>query len=430
VAPDVPPRPGQVSERRRALERLDAPRHYPDQDQVDAVRVAFEMPSLPGCALMPLTLTAPRAPAALVHAVSVLGRRLNNGLIEIGVDGNGTLVLSDLRSGARLRHLLELESERDHGDTYGFAPGPGALSHSRARVRIETVAAGPLLGILSARWEALEAAFRLRVEVRAGEPLARISLDITNHGSDRRLRARFPLGLAGRAVVAGAAFGVERRHAVARGPASAHETLVPTAPAQRVLAAADGATGLAILVPGHCEYEWTGGGDLLLTLLRSVGQLSRGDLPTRPGHAGWPVATPGAQCLGFERVELALAPIGDEDLAGDRLHRLWERAFLPPAARWIRNAVAARATPGSIELEGEGLVHSAVKPAESGEGMVLRCWNATDVPRPGRWIVTPPPRRAWLTRADEEVETPVRLDADGAVGFTAPPAGIATIRVE
>ncbi|HEU5049803.1 MAG TPA: glycoside hydrolase family 38 C-terminal domain-containing protein, partial [Gemmatimonadales bacterium] len=430
VTPDGAPLPVQVIERRRALERIDAPRHYPDQDVVDAVRVAFEASSIPGHGLVPFRLAAPRALRDPANAVRISGQRVTNGLIEIGMDGDGALELLDVRSGVRLRRLLTLESERDHGDTYTFAPGPGRPRSARARVPVETVAAGPLVGILSARWEALEAVFRLRIELRAGEPLARLTLDITNRARDRRLRARLPLGLAGRPIVAGAAFGLERRHAVAGGSGSRHESVVATAPAQRVLAAADAVGGLAVLVPGHCEYEWTGEGDLLLTLLRSVGQLSRGDLPTRPGHAGWPVATPGAQCIGTDRIELALAPVADTDLEGDRLHRLWERAFLPPAARWIRNAVALRPASGSIELDGEGLVHSAVKPAESGEGIVLRCWNATEVPRPGRWLVTPPPRRAWLTRADEGVETPLRLAAGGTVEFTAPPAGIVTIRIE
>src|SRR5439155_716194 len=73
--------------------------------------------------------------------------------------------------------------------------------------------------------------------------------------------------------------------------------------------AADGRRGLALLAPGFFEYEWTSRGDLIMTLLRAVGELSRGDLPTRPGHAGWPTATPLAQCLGPCRVELALAPV-------------------------------------------------------------------------------------------------------------------------
>ena len=53
------------------------------------------------------------------------------------------------------------------------------------------------------------------------------------------------------------------------------ETPVRTAPAHRFVAAANGARGLAVLAPGFFEYEWTVRGDLVLTLLRAVGELSR-----------------------------------------------------------------------------------------------------------------------------------------------------------
>src|SRR4029077_16636785 len=109
---------------------------------------------------------------------------------------------------------------------------------------------------------------------------------------------------------AGTAFGTVARPAVAVAAAAYPlETPVRTAPAHRFVAAASGPRGLALVAPAFFEYEWTPGGDLLLTLLRSVGELSRGDLPTRPGHAGWPTPTPLAQCLGPGRVDLALAPV-------------------------------------------------------------------------------------------------------------------------
>src|SRR5204862_133225 len=87
------------------------------------------------------------------------------------------------------------------------------------------------------------------------------------------------------------------------------------------------------------EYEWTPGGDLLVTLLRAVGQLSRGDLPTRPGHAGWPTPTPGAQCLGPDRIELALVPVTAGGVErGDRLPELGEDGFLPVRGRRRRTS--------------------------------------------------------------------------------------------
>src|SRR5207302_6574035 len=193
-------------------------------------------------------------------------------------------------------------------------------------IRVRRLAAGPLVA-------ALEATFALRagkgvtqlrqvnsvtqsrpgrVEVRlvvmlhADSPVVRCILDLENQATWHRLRARVPTDLTGVPAVAGAAFGsVARLPVVARAAAYPLETPVRTAPAHRFVAAADGRRGVALLAPGFFEYQWTRYGDLVLTLLRSVGELSRGDLPTRPGHAGWPIATPEAQCLGTSRVELA-----------------------------------------------------------------------------------------------------------------------------
>ena len=55
-----------------------------------------------------------------------------------------------------------------------------------------------------------------------------------------------------------------------------------------------------------------GGAVISLTLLRSVGWLSRDDLSNRRVAAGPLVPTPGAQCLGPHRYEYAILPHGGD----------------------------------------------------------------------------------------------------------------------
>ena len=420
--------PVQVIETRRALERRDAWRHYPDMDEVDAARVAFEVPPVPGLGFAKLAHVRASRSRVPAGRAAVDGRRLANGIMEIDVASDGTLALHDLRTGARLDRLLAIESDRDEGDTYSFAPGAGGMRRSRARVRLRAHANGPLVGIVEGTWEDLEAAFRLRIELRSGEPFARIAIGVVNRGYDRRLRARFPVGLRNAPVIAGAAFGTERRAPGAPARDSAAEAPVPTAPAQRFVAVAGDSGGIALLVPGHCEYEWQPGGDLLLTLLRSVGQLSRADLSTRPGHAGWPTASPEAQCVGPDRVALALAPLSAEP-APDQLEALWEDAFLPLSSRWIRDAGPLRVPPDSVELAGDGLVLSAVKPAEDGRGIVLRCWNAHDRPVEGAWTIVPAPDHAWRIPADEGPGDLLAVGRAGEIRFSAGARAMITIRI-
>jgi alpha-mannosidase len=175
-------------------------------------------------------------------------------------------------------------------------------------------------------------------------------------------------------------------------------------------------------MPGFGELEWTPEGDLLFTVLRAVGQLSRADLPTRPGHAGWPEATPLAQCLGQDRIELAIAPVTAEQVAHpSTMHGMWEDAFLPVAAWWLRDAVGPLAVPDGITLEGDGLVVSALKPAADGSGIVLRCYNPEAVAIAGRWRFGEPRTTAVRVRADEREPRPASLSGEGRVlEFTAP----------
>jgi mannosylglycerate hydrolase len=264
----------------------------------------------------------------------------------------------------------------------------------------------------------------------AGSPILRCTIELENAAGDQRLRLRVPTGLAGSDAVAGGPFGPVRR-AAHRKPTRPYprETPVATAPAHRFVARAGGGGGLAILTPGFFEYEGDSAGDLVVTLLRCVGQLSREDLPTRPGHAGWPTATPGAQCIGRERLQLALAPVTAEEVAhGAPLAALWEDAFLPPRAIWLRQATTLDLPAIDIRLEGEGLVFSALKPAAAGNGIVFRCYNATDSEVAGQVELGTPVAAAARVRADEREPRPIALDAERtSLRFTAGPHEIVTL---
>jgi alpha-mannosidase len=419
--------PHQVLSSGIGSERLDAPRHYPDQDAVEVIRVAIALPELGGFSIgrgVPRQRPAP---------VELAGGRLSNGLLEMAVGRTGLVELTDSRSGARFRKLLALESGGDRGDTYTFAPSDSVAQERAAWSKPTIVARGPLVGALELKTTLRDGGVRARLTlaVHAGSPLLRCTLDLENSVGDHRLRVRIPTGAPGDVVVAGGPFGAIRRVRRSFDPARyPRETPVSTAPAQRFVAAAGRVGGLAVLTPGFFEYEHEPGGDLLVTLLRCVGELSREDLPTRPGHAGWPTPTPGAQCRGRERIQLALAPVSADGL--ERIApivELWEDAFVPPRAIWLRQATPL--TPPAIDLglEGEGLVFSSLKPAEGdGRRIVFRCYNATGKPVEGRLLTDSPLESVEQTRADERRGRLLALEDGGtAVRFVARPNEIVTL---
>ena len=430
---DGRPIPVQVLDRRVGLERRDAVRHYPDQDEVDVVRVAFRAPPVPGLGCAALTVAAP-VRASEAERVTVRGRTLANRAVEVTIESSGALAIHDRQNGTKFTGVLRLEDNGDAGDTYTYCPPVhDRLHRSTGPIAVRRIAAGPLVGALEARWsQGKQYTARLMVVVHADSPVVRCILHLDNGAIDHRLRARLPTGLPGLPAVAGAAFGVEPRLPVLADPADfPMETPVRTAPAQRFVAAADGKRGLAILAPGFFEYEWTPGGDLLVTLLRAVGQLSRGDLPTRPGHAGWPTPTPAAQCLGADRIELAIVPVTAEEVERvDRLVEYWEDAFLPVRGRWLRDVGPLGIAGGEIVLEGTGLVLSAVKPAQNGSGVVLRCYNATGRETAGAWRFSEGVKTAHRVRADERDSQGLLLEHRGrTLRFVAKPYEIITIQI-
>ena len=420
-------------------ERLDAPRHYPDQDEVDVVRVAFRAPPLPGLGLGVLE-PAERQRLAAESGVRAGSRSLDNGLVALMVGRDGTVTLADRRTGLLYPALLGLESAGDAGDTYTWAPrARDRVRRLGAPVAVRVLARGPLVGALELRGRLACATgwvdARVVLTLHAGSPALRCTLRLDNRATDHRLRLRVPTGVPGVAAVAGSQFGAVVRPAVVPEPGRyPRETPVATAPAQRFVAVADGPRGLAVLAPGFFEYELAPNGDLRVTLLRAVGQLSRADLPTRPGHAGWPMATPEAQCLGPDWLQLAVVPVEAADLwAGSALPELWEDVFLPPRPLWLRQATPLVSPGWDVRLEGPGLVFSAAKPPEEGDGLVLRCWNARAEPVAGAWRFGRRMARAVRLRADERGDGAVDLpvtDGGHAVPVVVDGYGVSTVRVE
>jgi mannosylglycerate hydrolase len=422
-------------------ERLDAFRHYPDQDRVDLQRIALTSPELGGLGLLSLTPgdgeVSPDAGGAWLG-----GSSMGNEILELSIRVAGGLRLLDRRTRQVYSGLLVLESSGDVGDTYTYCPPTGErVRRIRGPVRVRPLARGPLVAAMESEWRMQAGrrgrapgfvSMRLITSLYAGSSIVRCTLEVDNQAENHRLRARFVTGAPGASTLAGTQFGtVERPLQKTSARNYPREAPVTTAPAQRFVATAVKGRGLAVLAPGFFEYELDSRGDLLLTLLRAVAVLSRADLPTRPGHAGWPIDTPGAQCLGRERLQFAIVPVTSSDLTGGtKLQELWEDAFLPVQGIWLRQATPLRLESIDIALEGDGLVFSSLKPAEHGSAMVLRCYNAGSKPTAGAWRFGAPVTAAHRARADERQLHEIRLGEAGRfIPFHAAPHEIVTIMV-
>jgi len=412
-----------------AYERLDSARAYPDQDRVWATRVALLAPQVPAFGVLRLDLADRAAGGAISDPVRATARALHAPWGRVVPSAGGFAVQ---RGSAVLEGVGGLESERDAGDTYTFEAVPGDSAARAQWGAPRVVWRGPLVAALARPFRIgrrVRGTLFLRIDARSD--LVRLTVEGENLQGDHRCRMVLPAGHAG-AVTADMPFGPVTRTPRRHGPqVGDRERPPPTAPMHRYVAA----PRWTLYARGQHEYECRPGGDVAVTLFRAVGELSRDTLRARPGHAGWPTATPEAQAIGPFRVELALAPRGaDETSPGadwEAVERAAETFHAPVIGRMLRYGIAVPQAEAGPELSGEGLVFSALKPRDDGEGVVLRCVNVTRQRVAGTWRWPTAITRALRARLDETVLAELKLGRDRrTIRFTAGPREIVTVVVE
>ncbi|MER6006887.1 glycoside hydrolase family 38 C-terminal domain-containing protein [Nonomuraea angiospora] len=253
---------------------------------------------------------------------------LDNGLLRVAIAGDGTLTLVGA-DGTTVTGAGRIVDGGDVGDTYNHAPPADDLLVSEpSSVETELICSGPLVAAVDVRrtyrWPASgdgidgapelpapsraprteEIVVTTRVELRAGEPYARLRVEFDNRCADHRVRLHVPLPAPATESHAEGQFAVVTRGLTSEGGCG--ETPLPTFPASSWVAAG----GVAALLEHVTEYE-VSDGELALTLLRSVAYLSRNRNALRPEPAGPQLPTPAAQSRGIRSVSLALMPYAE-----------------------------------------------------------------------------------------------------------------------
>lgn len=330
----------------------------------------------------------------LVELAGFEGRRADprpaaDELLAVEIGDDGTLAVTDRRSGARFDGLLVFEDEPDAGDLYTFCPG-GPVQRASFAGADGLVLRHELPGI------------RLETELRVVLDRLELRTTVENAARDHRLRVLF--AAAGGEVRAETRFAVLRRPLVPPPPrAEWVEPPVPTAHTAGTVALGP----LALLTKGLPEYE-SGRDGLRLTLLRCVGLISRpAGLPTRPLMAGPDLPAPEGQCPGTHVLEYALRFDAD---------RLTDAALVRSGQDYRTDFLVGDPFEAPLELGGD-LVFSALKGAEDGDGLVLRVFNPNATPE----RLDLRGAEAERIRLDEEAPAPGGLD----VG----PGEIATYRL-
>ncbi len=334
--------------------------------------------------------------------------------VEVNPERGGSIRLVDKRTGRVFDGLNVFVSEGDAGDEYNYSPPREGAEpvvstdfkalvertqgpvFSRLRVSVEMTVPEGLQGQKrSTRRVVLPVT--TEIYLFHGVPRVDVRTVVINTARDHRFRVKFPTGLVSDHTVAETHFYAIRRPLR---PLSSREGWVEepprTHPQMAWVSVSDGENGLTLANRGIPEYEALieeGQVTLYLTLFRSVGWLSRGDLLTRKGHAGPAIKTPGAQCLREMTFEYSIIPHRGDWLKSSA-YKL-ARDFYEPLLALVAEGSKPQ-TKSVLEVEPHTLVLTAFKRAETGNSLVARIYNITGEPvaaiiRAGFQL-----QRAWL----------------------------------
>lgn len=354
----------------------------------------------------------------------------------------------------------------DRGDSYNFDPpshdvlivprlvrAETRTSPVRSRIVFDAVLEIPR-GLAAGRdarsANLIELPLQVVVERWAGDPVLRWTIDLDNTAEDHRLRWHCVVpdhdGDPPEKWRADTHWSVqERPFGPVLGPMPTEpgfEASVGTAPAHTFAVAGHGVGTIAVLLDALPEVQGVvtdGEASLAVTLLRAIGWLSRFDLRTRTTGAGPSLEVPEAQCRGVRTARLGVLIGADADD---------EFGLALAAARHHTGVWATQLRGGTYDANGSrppkltaptvrGALVSALKPAEAGDGLILRLVNPTKHSREAsvdfqgrQWRV----REVRLDESPQEWSSLGAIDTEGATAIRTlavplGPFGVRTLRL-
>jgi alpha-mannosidase len=330
--------------------------------------------------------------------VVVAGDTLENEFCTVQLFPNGTFDVHDRRSGHSYTGLNRLEDTEDVGDEYDYSPCAESLTVTseaasgtvrvledtglRGKLEAEFVLSLPVSiadGRRARSVDRAECRVSVVVTVTALSPVIEVELRFDNRAMDHRLRAAFPTSIVSDTVVSDGHFYINHRPIEQPCGDGWRQRPSGTYPQQDFSLVQDGKRGLAVLNRGLPEIAATRNGagqvTLALTLLRSVGWLSRDDFATRScTNAGPTLFTPDAQCPGMQVFRYAVI-----SFPGDYL----EAGIKDSSQRYRAGLLSIQGVRDSSIAGGKSLVEhrsryvsvTAIKRHEERDTLVIRLYN-------------------------------------------------------
>lgn len=421
-----------------------------------AVRITLQADAVPAHGLRAYALVSGQAAAQHSDNASaslITGNNvMENSILRVAAEPNGTLTVTDKRNGREYRNLLVYEDTGDIGNEYMYKQpeGEAPLTTRDVQASIRVVEDTPYRATLEIvhDWEVPASADELlqkeQIEVvyyperkaqRVKETVpmkirtlvrlekdgkgVKVEASFNNQAKDHRVRALFPTDIEASRHRVDSMFEIVTRD---NQPAIEWQNPSNAQHQQAFVDVSGEAAGLAVANLGLNEYEVLrdGRNTIAVTLLRSVGEL---------GDWGW-FPTPEAQCLGEHAVQLEIIPHdgrGEESGAYAEAYQFQIPWTSVQTGIHIGELSAVHAP---FAWSGEGVAFSAWTVNEDSGDHMLRWYNMKQQPASLRLEWPQSVSRAYKTTILEETKGASVEQLSESMELEAGPCEIVTIGIE
>ena len=368
------------------------------------------------------TFTVKKQAPSVKTAVSYTENTMENEFLSVSFNQNGTVDVTDKRSGRTYAGQNLFEDTRDVGDLYNYwqAKGDVAVTTANAKAEISLHEVTPWSVTFKAVVPmAIDA--DITTYVTLSDKIARVDFKtvVVNRMENHRLRALFTSDMDTKYSLADGQFDILRRDIqpseIWKNPCNTHRCQ-----AFAGLESDTTADGLMIANRGLHEYEILrdGRNTLAVTLLRAVGEI--GDWGVFP--------TPLGQKKGTWTLEYSMIPYTTDNRAEGYREGY---TFSYPAVLAVGTPKHEGTLPAAadyVRFDSEYIRMTAFKKAEERDTAILRFYNTQNETVTLTAEVSPAFKSARLTNLDEAVQSDLTL-ADGKLVMEIPPKKIVTVEL-
>ena len=368
------------------------------------------------------TFTVKKQAPTVKTAVSYTDTSMENEFLAVKLNGNGTVDVTDKRSGRTYAGQNLFEDTRDVGDLYNYwqAKDDVAVTTANAQAEISLHEVTPWSVTFKATVPmAIDA--DITTYVTLSDKIARVDFKtvVVNRMENHRLRALFTSDMDTKYSFADGQFDVLRRDIqpseIWKNPCNTHRCQ-----AFAGLESDTASDGLMIANRGLHEYEILrdGRNTLAVTLLRAVGEI--GDWGVFP--------TPLGQKIGTWTLEYSMIPYSADTRAAAYREGY---TFSYPAVLAVGTPKHEGALPAAadyVRFDSEYVRMTAFKKAEERDTAILRFYNTQSEAVPLTAEVSPAFKSARLTNLDEVAQPELTL-TDGKLVMEIPAKKIITVEL-